>query len=160
MTMYRLLLVAGATAVLTSGALADTTVTPPNSADRVDVKSPQKILSAANNPTGEATTIDEDSVVELDDEFVLPTLNLPIEALDDYEMVDRNGKYVGEFEEVIGPDDHTATGVVIEFDGPGWDLFDDDVERVVDIAKLSVEGDKLIVDITADEVITLPVYLD
>ncbi|GAB5376385.1 MAG: hypothetical protein AcusKO_28470 [Acuticoccus sp.] len=160
MTKFRLLLAAGAAAALSTGALAETATVTPGTTAEVDVKSPQNILAAANNPSGEATTVDPSTVVELDDDFVLPTLNLPIEALDDYDLVDRDGKHIGEFEEVIGPDDKTAAAVVIEFDGPGWGLFDDDVERVVDIAKLSLDGDRLIVDITADEVITLPVYLD
>ena len=61
---------------------------------------------------------------------------------------------------MIGPDQNTATAIAVEFDGPGWDLFDDDVTRVVDISKFSIEGDMLIVDVTADNVRQLPVFDD
>ncbi len=158
MTGLRILIAAGASVALASGALAQTTTV--TGTDRVDVKDPAAIVSADRADMGEAPTVDLTNMVELDDDFVLPTLNLPVDALDDYELVDRNGTYVGEVEEVIGPDANTATAIVVEFDGPGWFLTDDDVERVVDIGKFSIEGDRLVIDIVADDAIKLPVYKD
>jgi len=160
MTSLRLLLAAGASVVLAGGALAETTVITPESADRVDVKDPAEIVRPEAGELTEAPTVDPASLVELDDDFVVPTLNMPVDTLDDYELVDREGREIGEVEEVLGPDENTATAIAVEFDSPGWDLFDDDVTRVVDIEKFSIDGDKLIIDITADEVRTLPVYDD
>ena len=159
MTGLRILIAAGASVALASGAMAQTTVVTPDT-DRVDVKEPAEIVGADREDMGEAPTVDVANLVELDDDFVLPTLNLPVDALDDYDLVDRNGEYVGEIEEVVGPDANTATAIVVEFDGPGWFLTDDDVERVVDIGKFSIEGDKLVIDIVADDAIKLPVYDD
>lgn len=161
MTRLRILIAAGASVAFASGALAETTVvTPETGGDRVDVTSPEEVVGADRADVGEAPTVDVANLVELDDDFVLPTLNLPVDALDDYELVDRNGEYVGEIEEVVGPNENTATAVVVEFDGPGWFLTDDDVERVVDISKFSIEGDALVIDIVADDAIKLPVYKD
>lgn len=160
MTLARILMAVGASAALSSAALAETVTPAAENSDKVDVASPEKIVSADRADLGEAKTVNAENMVELDDDFVLPTLNLPVDSLDDYELVDRNGKEVGEIEEVIGPDENTATAIAVEFDGPGWGIFDDDVTRVVDISKFSIEGDALIVDIAADDIRQLPVYDD
>ncbi|WMS43335.1 PRC-barrel domain-containing protein [Acuticoccus sp. MNP-M23] len=126
----------------------------------VEVVSPAETVDVDAGDVGEAPVVNAEGLVELDSEFVLPTLNVPIYALDDYDLVDRNGEDLGEVEEVLGPNENTATAVAIEFDGPGWFLTDDDVTRVVDINLLSIEGDNLILDITEDNVRSLPVYQD
>lgn len=162
MTPLRTLLAASVSAALMGGAMAQTT-TPTTTTDgstRVPVEAPSATLKADSDEVGEATTVDASSVVELDDDFVLPTLNLPVDALDDYDLEDRDGNDIGEIEEVIGPDERTATAIVVEFDGPGWFFNDEDVERVVDIGKFSIQGDKLIIDISQDDVLKLPVYQD
>ena len=131
----------------------------PSQAADVDVVSPDRAVAVAPGETGEAPTVDEGDLVELDDDFVLPTLNLPVYALDDYDIVDRNGQSLGELEEVLGPNRDTATAVAIEFDGPGW-FFDEDVTRIVNISYLSIQDDKLVLDLTEEDVRALPVYAD
>lgn len=162
MSPLRILLAASASVALMGGAMAQTTTTTPTTdgSTRVPVEAPSDTLDASSDEVGEATTVDASTVVELDDDFVLPTLNLPIDALDDYDLEDRDGNDIGEIEEVIGPDESTATAIVVEFDGPGWFFNDEDVERVVDIGKFSIQGEKLIIDISQDDVIKLPIYQD
>ncbi len=126
----------------------------------VEVVSPGETVAANSGDIGQAPVVDAENLVELDGDFVLPGLNVPVRALDDYDLVDRNGEDLGEVEEVLGPNEMTATAVAIEFDGPGWFFNDADVTRVVDIDMLSIEGDKLVLDITEDNVRALPVYRD
>ena len=146
--------------VATSALAQNVEIVAPEGSERVDVVSPVRTVTAKAGESGQAPVVDAASLIEIDDEFVLPTLNLPVDALDDYDLVDRNGVDLGEVEEVLGPDRVTATAVAIEFDGPGWFFNDDDVTRVADIALLSIEGDKLILDMTEDDVRALPVYKD
>lgn len=127
--------------------------------DNVDVVEPEETVEVDPGEVGEAATVSEDDLTELDEDFVLPTLNLPVDALDDYDLVDRNGEYLGEVEAVLGPNENAATSIAVSFDGPGW-LFDEDVTRVVDIGLFTIEGDNLIIDITEDDVRALPVYTD
>ncbi len=132
----------------------------PTTATQVDVVEPSDTVSAEAGELGEAPTVDGSRLVELDDDFVLPTLNVPVYALDDYDLVDRNGNGLGEVEEVLGPNENTATAVAIEFDGPGWFFNDADITRVVDISYLSIHDDKLVLDLAEDDVRALPVYQD
>lgn len=106
-----------------------------------------------------APAVAQDGLVELDDDFVVPRLNLPVEALDDYDVVDREGRDLGNFVSVLGPDENTASVMVIAFDGPGF-LFDTDVERIVAIEDVFIEGDDMVIDITEEGVRQLPVYQD
>ncbi|WP_420392158.1 PRC-barrel domain-containing protein [Acuticoccus sp.] len=112
-----------------------------------------------DTPAGAVPDVDFSELVEIDEDFVLPRLNLPVYALDDYDIVDRNGEDVGEIEKVLGPNENTATMIVVEFDGPGF-LFDHDVPRLVDLNDVTIEGDNLVIDIAEDEVRRLTVYED
>ena len=156
MTGLRILIAAGASVALATGALAQSA----SDAGSADVRDPSAIVSADPGAAGEAPTVNERDVVEIDDDFVVPAFNVPVDVLDDYDVYDRNGEYVGEVEDVIGPDAQTATAIVVEFDGPGWFLTDDDVERVVDISEFNIENDRLVIDMTADDARMLPVYKD
>lgn len=154
MTGLRILIAAGASVALATGALAQSAAGTGNA----DVRDPGAVVSADRGTAGEAPTVNERDVVEIDDDFVVAAFNVPVDVLDDYDVYDRNGEYVGEVEEVIGTDAQTATAIVVEFDGPGW--FDDDVERVVDISEFTIENDRLVIDMTADDARMLPVYKD
>ncbi|MCF3933071.1 hypothetical protein L1787_06535 [Acuticoccus sp. M5D2P5] len=146
MTLMKTLIVTTATLAMAGGAWAQSTVTTTTE-------------QSGQVQSGEGATVDAATLVELDDDFVVPGFNLPVDVLDDYDVVDRNGEYVGDVEEVVGPDRQTATSIVVEFDGPGW-LFDDDVERVVDITLFTIDGERLVLDMTEDAVRSLPVYKD
>ena len=61
---------------------------------------------------------------------------------------------------MLGPDRNTATAAAIEFDGPGWFFNDNDVTRVVDISALTIQDGRLVLDMTEEEVRSLPVYDD
>lgn len=126
----------------------------------VDVVQPEGVVRAEPRQVGEAPVVNADDLVELDGDFVLPTLNLPVHALDDYDLVDRDGEDVGKVEAVLGPNEGTATAVAVEFDGPGWFFDDGSVTRVVDISAFSIEGDRLIIDMLVDDRRSLPVYSD
>lgn len=158
MTPARLLLAAALAAPTAATAQTVEIIRPAENG--ADAPAPTTIVEAEPGATGEAPVIDADALVEIDENFVLPTLNLPVYALDDYDLVDRNGNDLGQVEAVLGPDAQTATAVAVEFDGPGWFLTDDDVTRVVDISAFSIEDDLLVIDITEDNVRALPVYAD
>ena len=136
------------------GASAQQTTGP---AGQAEITTEAQMTPAA---TGEAPVVNAARLVEIDDDFVLPTLNMPVDAIDDWDVVDINGNELGELEEVLGPDSNTATAAAIEFDGPGWFFNDNDVTRVVDISALTIQDGRLVLDMTEEEVRSLPVYDD
>lgn len=128
--------------------------------ERANVADPQATVAADAADIGEADVVSDGALVVMDSEFVLPTLNIPVYALDSYDLVDKNGDDVGHVQRVVGLDENTATAVVVEFDGPGWFFNDGDVSRVVDLSLFAIEDDRLIMDIGPDGELELPVYKD
>lgn len=96
-------------------------------------------------------------MTELPGDIVLPRLNLPVDALDDYDVVIETGEEVGTFAAALGPDEETVQFIAISFDGPGL-LFDEDILRLVPFDMIRIEDDNMVIAVSEEGIRDLTVW--
>jgi hypothetical protein len=91
-----------------------------------------------------------------DDDLVVASLNISVDDLDDMDLYNAAGEEIGEVEEVLGTEAGVATAVAVEFDeGPM-----DDETVIFMISDLAIDNDRLITQMTADQIASLEVWDD
>ncbi len=95
---------------------------------------------------------------EMDDDFLVQAFSLTVDEIEDKDLYDAEGRKIGEVEEVIGLSDGTVIGLAVETDD--YVRIDDDDEVVVPIDRVRLENDRLVTDLTMDELMVLPQWDD
>ena len=91
------------------------------------------------------------------DEQMVGAFNMTVDQLEDLDLYDMNGEAIGEIEEVLGSQDGTPTAFAAEVGG-FLDLGDTDV--VIPFDQVTLEGDRLQIDMTEEEVEALERWND
>lgn len=92
---------------------------------------------------------------ELDDDVQVPAFSMSVDALEDMDVYNADGRQIGEVEDVLGIDASTATAVSVDFDDS---MAEDD--RIVELTSLTLDGDRLVLGLDEAAIGELPVYQD
>lgn len=96
--------------------------------------------------------------VEVEDEsLMVEAYGITVDDLEDMDIMDASGEEVGEVEEVLMTPDGQITAVSAEV---GGFLGIGDKEVVVELDRLTHDGDQLRVDMTSEEIEALPAWDD
>jgi hypothetical protein len=101
------------------------------------------------------TAFAQGAYVEIDDDVQVPALSMSVDALEDMDVYNADGRKIGEVEDVLGAETSTATAVSVEFDAS---VGEDD--GVVELSSLTLEGDQLVLGLDEAAIAELPVYRD
>jgi sporulation protein YlmC with PRC-barrel domain len=97
------------------------------------------LLSLASTPAAMA----DKHWVEVGENVIVAPFNLPVDAVEEMNVVDAAGRTIGEVEEVIGPKKTEATALAIDLeDNAGLDDRDEDI--IVPLAGVQLQGDRLL----------------
>ena len=89
------------------------------------------------------------SMVEVDDDVRLTSLNAIADDVDDRDVFDAAGVEIGEVEKVIGTDARTPTALIVDFDGKAG-YADRDV--VVPLESFTIDDNRLVLNAAPDAV--------
>lgn len=108
--------------------------------------------------TAPATTgqVPQMMAIEQDD-IIVPGLAMRVDEVEDITVVDPAGETIGEIDEVLGTADGTPIAVVVE---AGGFLGIGEKDVIVDISRLSKNGDSVVLDMSKAEVEALPTWAD
>lgn len=96
--------------------------------------------------------------VEIEDEsLMVDALGRDVDDLEDMDVIGASGEEVGEIDEVLMASDGKISAVSIEV---GGFLGIGDKEVVVELDKLTLKDDKLVVDMTREQIEALPEWDD
>lgn len=97
-------------------------------------------------------------LVEVEDEsMMVDVFGVDVDTLEDTDIVDASGETIGEVDEVLMDDEGLIVAVSAEV---GGFLGLGDKEVVIDLGMLTQSGDKLAVDMTEEQVESLPAWDD
>lgn len=91
-----------------------------------------------------------------EDDRMVRAFGMSVDDVEDEDVHDAQGAEIGEVEEVLEDRSGRIVALAVEFD----DVLDDDEERVVGLERLRLEGDRLVTDLSAQEIRALPVWDD
>jgi hypothetical protein len=97
----------------------------------------------------------QQAYVEIDDDVELPSLAVAADDIDDADVYDASGEEVGEVEEVLGMDSQTPSALAIEFEDEVADE-----TRAVPLSDLSMQDDRLVINLDPEAIAQLPTYDD
>jgi hypothetical protein len=94
-------------------------------------------------------------LIELDDDQdSVSVLGSTIDEVEDMELFDAQGTKLGEVEEVLGVDAGSATALAIDLEGS------DDNDVVVELSNVVLQDNRLVSNLTIDQLRVLPVWND
>ncbi|KQT86245.1 PRC-barrel domain-containing protein [Aurantimonas sp. Leaf443] len=93
------------------------------------------------------------TMVDVNDDAMVPMLNVSADDLEDMDVYDASGKEIGEIDSVMGANETTASVVKIDFDDS---VVSDDEDRVVPIENLAMNGKNLVVNLDPAAITALP----
>jgi len=94
-------------------------------------------------------------LIELDgDQASAITLGMTIDQLEDMDIFDAQGTKLADVEEVLGTDANTPSAVAIELEGS------DDIDVVLDLSALQLADNRLVTNLSVEELRALPTWND
>ncbi len=115
-------------------------------------------LPALAQGTTTATTGQVPQMMAIDkDDMIVPGLSMRVDEVEDITVVDAAGETIGEIDEVLGTTDGTPVAVVVE---AGGFLGIGEKDVIVDISRLSKNGDAVVLDMTKADIEALPEWAD
>lgn len=97
------------------------------------------------------------TLVEVGDNVTVQPFNIAAGLLDDIDVYTAEGVEVGDVDKLVGPDRETATHFVVDFDDDGGFP---DRDLLVPLEALTLDGNRLIISLSPEEVAALPVWDD
>lgn len=95
-------------------------------------------------------------LVELRDSVHVAAFGMTVDRIDDLDVF-VDGRKVGDVEEVLGTDASTATALVVDFeDDAGYP----DRDAIVPIGRFTLDGNRLVTDVTPAEAASFPEWDD
>ena len=91
------------------------------------------------------------------DDIMVPGLAMRVDDVEDMNVVDAAGETIGEVDEVLGTSDGRPVAVVVEV---GGFLGIGEKEVIVDLARLTKNGDNLVLAMSRVEIEALPTWGD
>lgn len=91
------------------------------------------------------------------DDMIVPGLAMRVDEVEDVTVVDPAGETIGEIDEVLGTADGRPVAVVVE---AGGFLGIGEKDVIVDIGRLSKNGDDVVLDMSKAEIEALPTWAD
>lgn len=115
-------------------------------------------LPALAQDTTPATTAQVPQMMAVEqDDMIVPGLAMRVDEVEDITVVDRAGETIGEIDEVLATADGTPVAVVVE---AGGFLGIGEKDVIVDLSRLSKNGDAVVLDMTKADIEALPEWAD
>ena len=115
-------------------------------------------LPALAQGTTTTTTGQVPQMMAIDkDDMIVPGLSMRVDEVEDITVVDAAGETIGEIDEVLGTTDGTPVAVVVE---AGGFLGIGEKDVIVDITRLTRNGDAVVLDMTKADIEALPEWAD
>jgi sporulation protein YlmC with PRC-barrel domain len=91
------------------------------------------------------------------DDMMVPGLGMRVDEVEDITVVDASGETIGEVDEVLGTSDGRPVAVVVE---AGGFLGIGEKDVIVDISRLTKNGDNVVLAMSKAEIEALPAWAD
>lgn len=98
------------------------------------------------------------ALVDVSDSTIVEPFGLDADTVDDLDVYSQNGVDIGDVEDVVGSDAQTPTHLVVDFDDD--DGYPDRDDVLVPIESFTLDSNRLIISLSAEEVSALPVWND